>query len=228
MSLSALDFSIAFAGMSGRPSRRRDRFDCLANTLEVVAEHVSFSANEEIYAEEDLASYLYKVARGTVRICRLLEDGRRQIVAFLMPGDYFGLELGDEHLFSAEAVEDVELMLFERRSVQGLAEQNNSVALRLWEMTADSVRRLQEHILLLGRMNVRAKVATFLLSIAERSQVQRLYLSMTRVDIGDHLGLTLETVSRTIRQLEQESLISLDGARSVCVRDVAGLKRIAA
>jgi len=227
MSVINVDQLLARATHS-RPYLEAGAQDPLQNTIEATGETVSFDPNEEIYAEEDLSLYLYKVRKGTVRLCRLLEDGRRQISAFLVPGDMFGLELGDCHSFSAEAVEACEISMFDRRGVQALAQINNSVAMRLWELTAQSGRRLQEHILLLGRMTAKAKVATFLLSLADRIGVTELRLAMARHDIGDHLGLTLETVSRTLTQLENEGFIRMRGARAIDIMNSSALKRLAA
>jgi CRP/FNR family transcriptional regulator, nitrogen fixation regulation protein len=229
MSLTALRLHDPVAAFDRtQPPKSIVLFDAVSRTLDSCAEALSFEMNESIYVEEEPADRLYKVVKGTVRICRLLEDGRRQIAAFLMPGDFFGLELGDTHLFSAEAVETVEVMAFDRRRVEGMARRDNEIALRLWDMTAECVRRLQEHILLLGRMNARARVSTFLLCLSDRFDSRRVRLSMARHDIADHLGLTLETVSRTIRQLEHEGFIDLKDARSVNLLDARALRRIAA
>ncbi len=227
MTLAALDIHDFAAARRRRPIGAA-AFDPFAPALEAVADRIGFDAQEEIYAEQDPALYIYKVVSGTVRICRLLEDGSRQIVAFLFAGDHFGLELGEDHVFSAEAVEPSEVLLFDRRTIESLARTNNSVALRLWELTAASVRKLQDHILVLGRMNARAKIATFLLGLSERTASRDVRLCMPRHDIGDHLGLTLETVSRTIRQLEVEEFLALPDARSVTLRNVHGLRRLVA
>jgi len=227
MTLAALDLH-DFAPARRRKSFAAASFDPFVPALDAAADRIRFDAQEEIYAEQDPALYIYKVVSGAVRVCRLLEDGSRQIVAFLFAGDHFGLELGDEHVFSAEAIEPSEVLLFDRRAIESLARTNNGVALRMWELTAASVRKLQDHILVLGRMNARAKIATFLLGLSERADSRDVRLCMPRHDIGDHLGLTLETVSRTIRQLEMEEFLSLPDARSVTLRNVPGLRRLAA
>ena len=229
MTMSAINFDQTFAkAVRFRRFADDSAPDPLTRTMEATGETASFEPNEEIYAEEDPAFYIYKVCKGTVRICRLLEDGRRQISTFVTAGEMFGLELEECHRFSAEAVGACEIMMFERRGVHALAGVNSSVALRLWELTAQAARRAQEHILLLGRMNAKAKVSTFLTSLADRTGSTVLQLAMPRHDIGDHLGLTLETVSRTLAQLDSEGFIRLRGARSIDIRDACALKRLAA
>ena len=106
------------------------------NSIELMGAPMPFARNEEIYGENEPAEYLYKVLSGTVRTYKVLNDGRRQIGAFYLPGDIFGLEAGDEHMFSAEAIVDCKVLVIKRSSVISLAARESDVARQLWEMTA--------------------------------------------------------------------------------------------
>src|SRR3954468_5218079 len=111
----------------------------------------TFARNEEIYGETDNAEYFYKVLTGAVRTYKILMDGRRQIGAFYLPGDVFGLEAGEQHGLSAEAVVATKLSLFKATSVVSLAAANSEVARELWVLTAQELRRAQDHVLLLSK-----------------------------------------------------------------------------
>src|SRR5262244_2519746 len=115
-------------------------------TIELMGACMAFAANAEIYGENETADYLYKVVSGTVRTYKVLSDGRRQIGAFYLPGDIFGLESGDEHAFSAEAITDAKVLVIKRSAVMALAERDNEVARQLWTLTARELQRVQDHI----------------------------------------------------------------------------------
>ena len=110
---------------------------------------MSFTRNEEIYGEAEAADYLYKVVTGAVRMYKVLNDGRRQIGAFYLPGDMYGFEPGEEHACSAEAVGDATVLVFKRTAVLALASRDADVARQLWEITARELDRSQKHSLLL-------------------------------------------------------------------------------
>src|SRR5882762_9574061 len=103
--------------------------------IELMGACMSFVANAEIYGEGEPADYLYKVVSGTVRTYKVLADGRRQIGAFYMAGDVFGLEMGDEHTFSAEAISNAKVLVIKRSALVALAERDNEVARQLWVLT---------------------------------------------------------------------------------------------
>ena len=185
---------------------------------------MSFSRNEELFGEEEPADFVYRVISGAVRTTRLLSDGRRQVAAFHLPGDVFGLELGEAHRFSAEAVADCEIALIRRSAVERLAEWDGAAARRLWRLTARDLEQLQDHMVLLGRKSAVERVAAFLLEMAERAPAgDGLDLPMSRTDIADYLGLTIETVSRTLTQLERDGMIALPTSRHIVLHDRAGL-----
>src|SRR6516225_11251680 len=128
---------------------------------------MSYSRNAEIYGEDEPAEYVYKVISGSVRTYRILSDGRRQVGAFYLPGDIFGLEVGDEHHFSAEAISDAKILLIKRTALVGLANRDGEVARQLWSFTARELNRVHDHVLLLVK-NAQQRVASFLLEMAER------------------------------------------------------------
>lgn len=184
---------------------------------------MTFDANEEIFGEEETASYVYKVVSGAVRTTRLLSDGRRQIGGFHLPGDVFGLECGETHRFSAEAIAPSEVALVRRSELERAAERDGDAARQLWSLTSRELASLQDHMLLLGRKNAAERVGGFLLKLSKRACSATVELPMSRCDIGDHLGLTLETVSRTLRQFARDQAIALPSARRVVLRDATAL-----
>jgi CRP-like cAMP-binding protein len=189
---------------------------------------MSFSRNEEIYGEDEPADYLYKVVSGTVRVYRVLDDGRRQIAAFYSPGDMFGMEFGDEHKCSAEAVGTVTVRVFKRSAVLALASRDAKVSRKIWEMTARELHRAQDHMMLLIK-SAQERVASFLLEMNQRSSTRNeVDLPMSRQDIADYLGLTIETVSRTFTQFENAATIGLSSSRQIVLRNRAALVRLQA
>jgi CRP/FNR family transcriptional regulator, nitrogen fixation regulation protein len=182
-----------------------------ADPLEPLGVVRSFQRDQEIYAEGEPANYCYRVITGAVRLVKLLEDGRRQVIEFLLPGDHIGFDLLPEHEFSAEAVTDTTLKSYSRRRVEALAEQNQSVARWLRDQTARDLRRAQSRMVSLGRKSAAERIAGFLVEMAERTRGTgaALNLPMARTDIADHLGLTVETVCRTLTRLKQTNTIAV-------------------
>ena len=195
-------------------------------SIELMGAVMPFARNAEIYGENEPAEYLYKVVRGAVRTYRVLNDGRRQIGAFYLPGDFFGLELGEEHTFSAEAIVDCNVMVIKRSALVNLAARSHDVARQLWTMTANELQRAQSHIMLLIK-TAQERVAGFLLEMAARTPSgNSVDLAMSRQDIADYLGLTIETVSRTLTQLENSAAISVPSSRHIVLRNQAALNRL--
>jgi len=185
-----------------------------------------FARNTEIYGEDEPAEYLYQVISGSVRTYRMLDDGRRQIGAFYLPGDIFGVEAGDAHLSSAEAICDAQVLVVRRSAVMARAEHEKDLARQLWTLTVRELQRIHEHSLVLIK-SAEERVAGFLLEMARRnSSGAAIDLPMSRQDIADYLGLTIETVSRTFTQLVQSRTISLETSRRILFRDRAALNRL--
>jgi CRP/FNR family nitrogen fixation transcriptional regulator len=197
-----------------------DQFSVIATCSGVIATEFSYSKEEEIYGEGEPSEYVYQVIRGAVRTYKLLNDGRRQIGAFHLPGDVFGLEPGSAHRLTAEAIADTTVRLVKRRSLEAAAGSNVRVAHNLWTMTAGDLRHAEDHMLLLGRKTAMERVATFLLEMDRRlAKAGMMALPMCRRDIGDYLGLTLETVSRALSQLHSEGVVGFSGARQIVLRN---------
>ena len=198
----------------------------LAGPIEMMGASMSFARNAEIYGENEPADHLYKVVSGTVRTYKILSDGRRQIGAFYFRGDIFGLEMGEEHAFSAEAITDVKVLIIKRSAVVALAERDNDVARQLWALTSRELGRVQDHMLLLVK-TARERVVSFLLEMAARAPANNaVELPMSRQDIADYLGLTIETVSRTLSQLESSATIELPSSRRIVLRNRGALGRL--
>jgi CRP-like cAMP-binding protein len=198
----------------------------LKQSIDLIGAPMPFARNAEIYGENEPAEYLYKIVSGSVRTYKVLNDGRRQIGAFYMPGDVFGLEIGDVHTFSAEAIADCKVLVFKRGALMSLAGRDNEVARELWTMTAGELQRVQDHILLLIK-TAQERVAGFLLEMAKRVLTgNEIDLPMSRQDIADYLGLTIETVSRTLTQLENAAAIAVPTSRRIVLRNRAALNRL--
>jgi CRP/FNR family nitrogen fixation transcriptional regulator len=147
-----------------------------------------------------------------VRSYKLLSDGRRQINAFHLVGDIFGLETSGTHRFTAEAIVDTTVRLVKRVSLAHVAEQDVTVAHDLLNMTASNLRHAEDHMLLLGRKTSLERVATFLLEMDSRlTAAGVMALPMCRRDIADYLGLTLETVSRALSVLHDKRVLGFRG-----------------
>ncbi len=187
-----------------------------AGCLELVGASFSYRREEEIFGEGEDADFVYRVVRGAVRTCKVLSDGRRQIDAFHLPGDLFGFEPDTKHRLTAEAVADTVVLLFRRRQIDEVASRDVQAACKLWDMTLRSLGHAQDHMILLGRRTALERVAAFLLQLDARlGGTGSLDLAMPRRDMADYLGLTLETVSRALSQLQSEGVIRLCGARKV-------------
>jgi CRP/FNR family nitrogen fixation transcriptional regulator len=204
-----------------------DHFCALTGHAGLVATEFSYQKDEEIYGEDEPAEYVYQVISGAVRTYKLLSDGRRQIGAFHLPGDVFGLESGAAHRLAAEAIVDTTVRLVKRLSLEQAAGTDVKVAQKLWTMTASDLRHAEDRMLLLGRKNALERVANFLLEMDRRLAVAGMMaLPMCRRDIGDYLGLTLETISRALSQLHGEGVLGFSGARQIVLRNRQRLRNM--
>jgi CRP/FNR family nitrogen fixation transcriptional regulator len=219
ISASRIPAAIALRGAANLPQRSQPAVPGTRRT---------FQRSEEIFAEGEPCGTFYKVVSGTVRTGKLLSDGRRQIDAFHFPGDVFGLESGQSHRFTAEAVDKVVVIAYRRSSFGALVQADPDFGEQLMTSTLSSLDRAHSHMVLLGRKSAIEKMASFLLELAGRmSAFDRVELSMQRSDIADHLGLTIETVSRTLSQMVREGLIRLaETGRSIVLVNRAALQRL--
>ncbi|MBR0739295.1 helix-turn-helix domain-containing protein [Bradyrhizobium liaoningense] len=167
-----------------------------------------YRSGKEIYGENEPAVYVYQVLKGAVRTYKLLPDGRRQISAFHVMGDIVGLENGEKHRFTAEAVVETRVRLIRRPSLESAASADPLVFRDILGMTTRSLQHAENHLLLLGRKTAIERVAAFLLEMDERlTATGVLSLPMSRRDIADYLGLTIETVSRAISELRRVGVL---------------------
>lgn len=198
----------------------------LFGSAELTGITMTYDRNGEIYGEGEAADYVYTVISGAVRTYKVLNDGRRQINAFYLPSDCFGLELGDEHTWSAEAIVGSTIAMVKRSAVLIAAKRDGEVARQLWSMTAGQLDEARNHALLLIK-SAQERVAAFLLEMSQRlAHSDSVALPMGRQDIADYLGLTIETVSRTLTQLENTRAIELLTSRVIALRNRSVLSRL--
>jgi CRP/FNR family transcriptional regulator, nitrogen fixation regulation protein len=193
---------------------------------ELTGAQVTFGRNSEIYGEGEESDFVYQVVSGAVRTYKVLSDGRRQISAFYQPGDMFGFEAGPEHWCSAEAVVPSTILLVRRSVLNRVTERDSDVARRLCAHVAAELRRSQDHGLLLIK-SAQERVAAFLLDMAGRTPgAASINLPMTRQDMADYLGLTIETVSRMMTQFTESATIQIIASRRIVLRDRAALDEL--
>ena len=204
----------------------RNALGPLSHTLNL-GTPMSYRRNAEIFGEKEPADYAYRVISGSVRTYKILDDGRRQIGGFHLPGDIFGLlEFGDEHTFSADAITDTRVLVVKRETLTVLAGRHPAIARELFALIGRELRRVQDRVLLLVK-SAQERVAGFLLEMAQRACAGNVVeLPMSRQDIADYLGLTVETVSRTLTGLEGAAAIEVSTSRRIVLRNRSALKRL--
>jgi len=188
---------------------------------------VTLKHDEALFREGDPADRYFKVVRGAVRGCKLLADGRRHIGDFFLPGDFIGLDAAETYGFSAEAVSDITIIRYARRKVEALAWQEPRVAKSLVKMMREDLCAARERMTLLGHLTAMERIASFLLTMADRTGDTRVSLPMTRTDIGDYLGLTMETVSRAFSRLKGDGVIEQKSVHEVVIVDRDALEELA-
>jgi CRP/FNR family nitrogen fixation transcriptional regulator len=168
-----------------------------------------YKKGTEIHGENEPAEYAYQVKSGAVRSYKLLSDGRRQIGAFHLVGDIFGLTSHETHRFTAEAVVDTSLWLMKRQSLEVMAKTDSVLMRNLLNVATRNLQHAEDHMLLLGRKDALERVAAFLLEMDNRlTGTSAITLPMARHDIADYLGLTLETVSRALSRLRRAGVLT--------------------
>ncbi|WP_176559954.1 helix-turn-helix domain-containing protein [Teichococcus rhizosphaerae] len=183
----------------------------------------------EIYAEGSAIRQLYRVVSGAVRVCRMLPDGRRFIAQFALPGEVFGLDGVEEHRFSAEAVTEAVLIAFARRDLEACLDREPLAAQSWQAYTLEKLAAAQDRFILLGCRSATERVAHFLLDLAARARPGRegLALPMSRYDMADYLGLTAETVSRTLTLLRKAGMIAIEDNHRLHLLDTGRLMQAA-
>ena len=200
--------------------------------LEQLGRHVRFTPCETVFAQEEMTTSFYNVLEGVMRLYKLLPDGRRQIVGFALPGDFLGMANSSRHRFSADAIGPVAVCRFARSSFARFIEDKPHLLRRIYDLTTRELAQAQDHMVLLGRRSAEEKVASFLIGWRDRlvqlnGPSRTVQLPMSRQDIADYLGLTIETVSRTFTKLERDQVIKILPG-SVCLLDPARAEALAA
>lgn len=180
--------------------------------FERIARTVQLAANEAMFTAGQVAGAVHNITAGVARLYKLLPDGRRQVIGFALPGDFLGVSPSDRHSFSADAIDTVTACRLSREAFAHFIEQRSHFLLRINQFSARELMLAQEQMLLLGRRTAEEKVAAFLVGWRERlarigDERETIWLPMSRQDIADYLGLTIETVSRTLTRFEREKML---------------------
>lgn len=201
-------------------------------SLDALAERISIPAGEALTREGDPARHLYNITSGSVRVFKLMADGRRQITGFLFAGDFLGLTAGDAFAFSAEAIEPVTLCRFKRPEYRTLVKQLPALEAALLDRANHELAAAHNQMVLLGRKTAQERIATFLLELPAKDPARPgganlVRLPMSRSEIADYLGLTIETVSRVLTRLKTEGLVRLAALNEIVILKPAALRRLA-
>ena len=188
---------------------------------------MTFAKDEEIYGQGERADLVYRMISGTVRTSRFMADGRRPIGDFYYPGDVFGLETTGSHSMAAEALSDCVILAASRQAMLAAGGESELKDL-MWDATVRDLESAREHLTLLVRKSASERVASFLLGLAQRRGETAVELAMGRQDMADYLGLTIETVSRMITQLQSSGVVEFESCRRFRVRDREALEDLAA
>jgi CRP/FNR family nitrogen fixation transcriptional regulator len=197
--------------MPGYALRQPPTPDAL-DLLEQFGSTVTVQREHEIHGQGDTADYCWRILSGCVRTVKLMEDGRRQIADFLFAGDMLGLDDLGTHDFAAEAVTDVTLRRYPRRMVEALADSHAALARRLRSLALTSLKNAHERMIMLGRKTAVEKIASFVLEMDHRATAPGCKVTevpMSRTDVADHLGLTVETVCRVLAHMKREGVVVL-------------------
>ena len=212
----------------------RDDVDCGAapqdelSALERLGTVVTLGREQPLFHEADRAESYFKVVSGAIRSCTLLVDGRRHVGEFFLSGDFIGLDAEARYVFTAEAVIETTVVRYSRRRVDALAWLEPRIGHSLLRIACHGLLVARQHMVLLGRKTAEERIASFILGLAERNgAANRVSLPMTRSDIGDHLGLTMETVCRALAQLKKVGVIELT-CHQLVIRDRDALADLAA
>lgn len=193
--------------------------------LAEITQAVRVEASQSIFGEGEQADAMFNVTSGTVKIYKLLPDGRRQITGFLTTGDFLGLSVNETYAYSAETVTATSLCRFPRRRMEALLDEFPKMQRRLFSMASTELAAAQDQMLLLGRKTAKEKICSFLLMLSQRAsrrgqKENPVFVPMSRADIADYLGLTTETVSRTFTQLKTSGVISLLEGNKIKLSDL--------
>ena len=187
-----------------------------------------YDAHVPIFCEGDDADFLYEVLEGVICSSRLLSDGRRHVISFSYPGDLVGLSHKEYYRFSCDAVSPAKVRMIPRNAILNAVKDRPELGEKLLQSAADQLAEMHDHAVMLGCKSAIEKVTSFLLVLSKRrADGETIHLPMTRMDIADYLGLTVETVSRNLTKLRLQGVIDLPEAHTVLIRDMALLNDLA-
>jgi len=190
-----------------------------------------FTDKVNIFLQNDPSTHLYNITEGNVKIYQLLDDGRIQIIGFLYPGDFFGTYKNNKYNYSAEAIGNLRVCVFDQRVLDKYMDQNPILAKELLNQTSYELTLAQDRMTVMGRLNAIEKISIFFINISNQRkrigwQSNPISLSMARQDIADYLGLTIETVSREISKLKTSNIIKIISSKQLFINDIEKLKQI--
>lgn len=219
--------------VSGGLTRAAEGAASADTALERISVLLPVKRGRTVVTQGDPAEFVYRVMKGALRAVKLLGDGRRHVADFLLPGDFIGLTDAGEYGHSVEAVEDTVLKRYPRRGFETVLQTDPRVGRHFLRFVCDELSAAQDRLLLLGRKSAMERLAAFLLNMADQSATPTgakdgCTLAMTRVDIGDYLGLTVETVSRLLSQLRSRGIIDLPRPQDVIFLNRAALEDLSA
>lgn len=194
---------------------------------------VAIAPHRLIFVETDPAKNVFNLTDGVVKIYKMMVDGRRQVTGFLFPGDFLGLVQNESYAYTAETVTEAKLCQFPRSKLEALLDELPNLEQRLLGMTSHELAAAQDQMILLGRKSARERVASFLLMLSKAAERQGdrdnpIHIPMPRTDVADYLGLTTETISRTLTQFNVQGLIHLMNDKQVYLVDPSALFKVAA
>jgi CRP/FNR family nitrogen fixation transcriptional regulator len=214
--------------MGGAAAARQDAHDDLG-ALEKIGMKRRFAKSETIFSEGDEAAFSYKVVSGAIRLCKYRADGRRQVTDFVLPGDRCGFLDIDEHRFTAEAASDVVVMVYPQRQVEALGNELPGMRKQLNSFLANRLADVQDHLVMLGCQTAKERVVSFLLTLADRTGTwdgDAVDLPMSRQDVADYLGLTIETVCRVLSDLKRARLVTKPSRNQIVIVDIRRLRAL--
>lgn len=204
-----------------------DKFGEMIERLDLRAKVSHYDKGAEIFWEESSTDYVYQLMSGAVRNYKLLSDGRCQITAFYLPGDIFGFDCGVKRPTTADAIAKTTVRAVKRIEIEAAASKDAFVSHLLLDIAIEDLQHARNQIVLLGRKTAVERVATFLLEMEQRLPSScTLPLPMCRRDIGDYLGLTLETVSRALSQFHEQGILDFLDARHIALKNRDRLRGI--
>jgi len=207
---------------------------CLKDDKLEVFSRVSFEKKYEdkqnIFLQSDPSDYLYNITEGNVKIYQLLDDGRIQIIGFLYPGDFFGSYRNNKYNYCAESIGDLKTCVFDQKILDKYLDENLVLAKELLNKTSFELTLAQDRLTVLGKLNAGERLIKFLLNISSQRnrigwQNNPISLPMTRQDIADYLGLTIETVSRELSALKSSNVIKVISSKQIYLNDIKRLEK---